>query len=283
MHTTGTDPEFWISGMLLLPPFDKRKIDSWKFRNRSFLEFSRSSARAPEIQSDEESVWMPDVAQVRNPRLVASLRTRLSVEGVEVLEGAAVVSIDHDGIRATGVVTAKGKINAGIVVLCAGAWTASIAAPFTPNVNVRPVKGQMLLFKLAPGALSTIVAQDGRCLIPRRDGHVLVGATVEEAGYDKSVSDAVRQDFTAWAHRLLPAISDETFVMQWAGLRPGSPGAVPYIGPHPEIEGLYINSGHFRYGLTMAPGSAMALADLMSGRVPAVSMKPYAVEAHRTE
>jgi glycine oxidase len=138
----------------------------------------------------------------------------------------------------------------------------------------------MLLFKLSPESLRTslptIVLQNGRYLIPRQDGHVLAGSTLEWSGFDKSTTDSARQALLAFAAGILPALNERGVAQHWSGLRPGSPENVPLIAPHPEFANLFINSGHFRYGVTMAPGSAMLLADLIEGKQTAISAAPYA-------
>jgi len=145
--------------------------------------------------------------------------------------------------------------------------------------NVRPIRGQMLLFKLEPGVLDTILFRDGLYLIPRRDGHLLVGSTLEDAGFDKSTDTATRQRLHAAAAELLPALAGLQPVQHWAGLRPGSPGNIPAIDRHPDFANAFVNTGHYRYGVTMAPASAELLIDLMEGNTPALDPAPYRWQA----
>jgi len=135
----------------------------------------------------------------------------------------------------------------------------------------------MLLLKTPPGWLSRIVLTDDCYLIPRRDGHVLVGSTMEYVGYDKSTTEEAREALSAAAFKLVPGLADFPLVKHWAGLRPGSPIGVPYIGEHPEISGLFVSAGHFRNGVVMAPASARLLADLVLGRTPVLDPEPYAL------
>ena len=123
--------------------------------------------------------------------------------------------------------------------------------------------------------LDTIVYRNGLYLIPRRDGHVLVGSTLEDVGFDKSTDDATRLRLHAEAAELLPALADVQPVQHWAGLRPGSPDNIPIIDRHPDFENVFINAGHYRYGVTLAPASAELLIDLIEGNTPALDAEPY--------
>jgi len=145
--------------------------------------------------------------------------------------------------------------------------------------NIRPIRGQMLLFKLEPGVLDTILYRSGLYLIPRRDGHVLVGSTLEDAGFDKTTDAATCQRLHDEAASLLPALAGLQPVRHWAGLRPGSPDNVPVIDRHPDFDNVFVNAGHYRYGVTMAPASAELLAALMDGETPALDPAPYRWQA----
>ena len=108
---------------------------------------------------------------------------------------------------------------------------------------------------------------------------MLVGSTVEDAGFDKSTDAATLQRLHAEAAKMLPVLSTVQPIRHWAGLRPGSPGNIPVIGPHPDFDNVFINTGHYRYGVTMAPASAALLLDLMEGNTPALDPTPYSWQA----
>ncbi|MDE2365809.1 MAG: FAD-dependent oxidoreductase, partial [Betaproteobacteria bacterium] len=143
--------------------------------------------------------------------------------------------------------------------------------------DIWPVRGQILLFKVQPGLLKTIVLHehDYFYLIPRRDGHILAGSTLEETGFDKSATAEARRMLLARAHALVPALTEETVAGHWAGLRPGSPDNIPIIDRHPSIANLYLNSGHYRYGVTMAPGSARLLSNIILDKPQPLDITPY--------
>ena len=139
----------------------------------------------------------------------------------------------------------------------------------------------MILFKARPGVISRIIVSEDRYIIPRRDGRVLVGSTVEHVGFNKETTDAALNELCAVAVALVPVLADYEVEHQWAGLRPGSARGVPFIGAHPDIDGLFVNTGHFRNGIVMAPASARLLADIMLNVPPILSPEPYAFDASR--
>jgi glycine oxidase len=134
----------------------------------------------------------------------------------------------------------------------------------------------MLLLRAVPGALRRIVLKGGRYVIPRRDGAVVAGSTLERAGFDKSTTAAARAELEGAARALVPALAGCAVEAQWAGLRPGSPEGVPLIGEHPAVQGLFVNTGQYRNGILLAPACARLLGDLVVGRAPVVPPDAYA-------
>ncbi|MCY1368913.1 Glycine oxidase [compost metagenome] len=183
--------------------------------------------------------------------------------------------VREDG-RVVGVSTAEGEVRADRVVLAAGAWSGELLGLLGMSLPVEPVKGQMILFKCAADFLPAMVLAKGRYAIPRRDGHILVGSTLEHAGFDKTPTTDALESLKASAFELLPQLADAELVGHWAGLRPGSPEGIPFIGPVPGADGLWLNCGHYRNGLVLAPASCRLLADLMLGRAPIIDPAPYA-------
>lgn len=182
--------------------------------------------------------------------------------------------------RVTGVRLGSGEeLVAERVVIAGGAWTAPLLQKLGVRIDIRPVKGEMLLYQVAPGMIHAVVQDHGRYAVPRRDGHLLFGSTLVEAGYDDATTEEARVELMAAAAALVPALATAPLVTHWAGLRPGSPDGIPSIGEIPGISGLYVNAGHYRNGVLMAAASARLLADLMLGREPIVSPEPYRVSA----
>ncbi len=273
---TGIDPEWTGSGLLVLEPDEPERAARWAERFGYVLEpVALATACEPAIAGAHAGLWMPDVAQVRNPRLVRALRRSLDLNGVQVEERRAVQGLRLRGGVVRGVETANGPVESKTVIVAAGAWSAGLLGEAAALLPVEPVRGQMLLFKAAPGVLSRIVLHGDRYVIPRRDGRILIGSTLERVGFDKATTASAAAELRERACALVPALTDYPVEHHWAGLRPGSPTGVPFIGEHPHIGGLFLNTGHFRNGVVLGPASARLAADLLLGRTPVVEPEPY--------
>jgi glycine oxidase len=264
---SGCRAEYWRCGMEVLEAGSADAARAW------------CSAHGLRVHASKHGLWLPDIAQVRNPRLVAALRAAvLDLGGAIHTHCAAEKAVARSG-KLQAVSTARGTFAADRFVIATGAWS-GLALPGMEGVpNVRPIRGQMLLFKLEPGVLERILYRKGLYLIPRRDGHLLVGSTLEDAGFDKSTDTATHQRLQAEAAELLPVLAEVQPIRHWAGLRPGSPGNIPIIGRHPDYDNVFVNAGHYRYGVTLAPASAELLIDLMEGGMPALDPAPYGWQA----
>lgn len=204
-----------------------------------------------------DGVWHPGIAQVRNPRLLKALRQALRFRGAVIHETAGDL---------------KGQ---GVAVIAAGAWSAQLL----PVLPVRPVKGEMLLYRAPPGLLSHIVLDGDFYLVPRRDGRILAGSTVEDSGFDAVPTASARAALHRKACALLPVLATMSIENHWVGLRPGSPEGLPFIGSVPGHKDVFCNTGHFRLGITLAPASARLLADRLLQRTPVLDPAPFVCES----
>jgi glycine oxidase len=278
---TGIDPEVHVTGLYWLDLDDEADALTWAQRLQrplSAVNINSVYQKVPVLGAGYgRAVYMADVANVRNPRLVKSLKAALrALPNVEIREHCAVSGFIRDGERIVGVHTEQGDLRADQVVLTAGAWSGDLLRTLGIDLPVEPVKGQMILFKCADDFLPSMVLAKGRYAIPRRDGHILVGSTLEHEGFDKTPTASALESLKASAIELLPALVDAEVVGHWAGLRPGSPDGVPFIGPVAGQDGLWLNCGHYRNGLVLAPASCRLFADLLLGREPIIDPAPYA-------
>lgn len=273
-QATGIDPEYERSGMLVLPPCDVQRARQWCAGHGVPLQLL--AAADCEVPSPADALLLPEVAQVRNPRLLRALRARVEMLGGRIVENCEVKELMVDGGKVGRLRTSCGEFAADGYIVTAGAWSAQLLGPHALRLEIKPVRGQMLLFKFDAPPLQRIVLQRDLYLIPRRDGHLLVGSTLEDAGFDKSVTATAREDLQRRAAALLPQLLEMPVLRQWSGLRPGSPHNIPTIGRHPQLENLYLNGGHFRYGVTMAPASAEILLNLLTGTAQPFDVAPYA-------
>ncbi|BAN56490.1 MULTISPECIES: glycine oxidase ThiO [Pseudomonas] len=279
--STGVDPEVHTTGLYWLDLDDEAEALAWAEREQrplSAVDISAAYDAVPVLGPGfKRAIYMAGVANVRNPRLVKSLKAALlALPNVTLRENCQITGFVQQGGRVTGVQTAEGVLAADEVVLSAGAWSGDLLRTLGLELPVEPVKGQMILFKCAEDFLPSMVLAKGRYAIPRRDGHILVGSTLEHAGYDKTPTEDALESLKASAAELLPGLEGATVVGHWAGLRPGSPEGIPYIGPVPGYEGLWLNCGHYRNGLVLAPASCQLFTDLLTGAKPIIDPAPYA-------
>jgi glycine oxidase len=227
------------------------------------------------------AVFSPQDTQVDNRKLAAALRIAAETAGASINEHRGVSAISSHVGRVDGVVLADGtKIAADVVVLAAGAWSRDIAG-VAPELRppVRPIKGQMLALRMDPSAplLSHVVWAPGAYLVPRRDGRLLVGATVEEKGYDTSLTAGGILTLLEAAWRAVPAVEELPIEEMWVGHRPGSRDDAPILGAGP-IEGLIYATGHHRNGILLAPITAEAIARLVLDGAADPAIRPFGIE-----
>jgi glycine oxidase len=197
-----------------------------------------------------------------DPRGVAAAALQAAKRrGVDLSSGNEVAAIDVSDNRVSGVITNKTSFHASKVINCAGAWSGQIAPHAFPT---RPVKGQMLcLASPSRNLLKHVIRSPEIYLIPRSDGRILVGTTVEEAGFDKRTDVATIQRFHRSAMAMVPELRNARILGDWAGLRPGTPDALPILGAT-ATPGYYVATGHFRDGILLAPVTAKVMADVIT-------------------
>jgi glycine oxidase len=281
LEATGIDPEWSPCGMLICKNPDLDDAIAW-CQERGIPYQEPPTERLAGLHTElEQALWLPEIAHIRNPRLLKSLKAYLRQLGVGFIENAEIGNIEVQNQRILRVDTSLQSFSPDQLVICTGAWTSGFLREKLPeaalSLPIQPVKGQMLLFDAQPDTLPHMVLDGDEYLIPRRDGKILAGSTVEPVGFDKTPTAEAREKLYAFATGLLPGLKQYTVSEHWAGLRPGTPDGIPFIGRHPIIENLGINAGHFRNGLVMGPASARLLADLILERPTAIDPAPYAL------
>src|SRR5579871_3310621 len=249
----------------------------------------------PGIARRGPAYFLPECS-VDPRKLGSAMEKAARTLGADLVTGAGVKEIAVLAGRATGVRTAKSFYPAAAVVNCAGAWAAQLQ-PFGPPT--RPVKGQMVcVVPKNPGKGSSerdVSSQKGGApasgtshgpllrhvvrtpevyIIPRSDGRMLLGATLEEAGFDKRVDPATVQRFVQAASAIVPEIAHLRIHDAWAGLRPGSPDGLPILGAT-SLKGYYVATGHYRDGILLAPITAQLMAQVLTGRQPELDITPF--------
>ncbi|PKM34126.1 MAG: FAD-dependent oxidoreductase [Gammaproteobacteria bacterium HGW-Gammaproteobacteria-10] len=281
-ESTGIDPEWSPCGLFISRNPDIEQAVDWCDRY-SINYRTEQTPSLDNLNCDTlNSLWLPDIAHARNPRLLKSARRDAENRNVELIEHCDVQNVTVKNGRIVSLTTDRGERPVGHLTICAGAWTKTLFERFFSEFaapEIQPIKGQMLLYDAPPDLLPGMILENDHYLIPRLDGKILVGSSVEHCGFDKSTSEATYRRLKSFAEHLCPALKTMPIITHWAGLRPGTDHGVPYIFRHPDLDNLCVNAGHFRNGLVMAPASARLMADLILGKTPLIEPEPYSLFA----
>jgi len=283
LAASGVDPEYRVTGLLLLVTDDAgeeaaRELELWKRERRQPVErLTREQALGIEPKLTptlRRALRLPDVAQIRNNRMAVALAEGAKRKGAEIRPNTPVTGFLRVPGRVTGVKTPRGDVYAGATILAAGAWSAELLKPLGLDLKVKPIKGQIVLAGGPPDFCRHMILDGESYLIPRADGRILVGSTLEDVGFDKSVILETLGDLAMRAARLMPELGKLPMVTSWAGLRPATPDRLPYLGNGP-MDGLIVATGHYRNGILLAPITAEIVADLLAGQAPAVDLAAF--------
>ena len=275
---TGSDCELINSGLFTVTDKDKAIIN-WAEKWSVDARFINDTEIIHKIESSvgeavDKGIWMPDILQIRNPEFVKALKASFDYLSVPYQEQIAVEEIMLENNIVSGVRTKQKTFFANKVIIASGAWSAQFSVTQS-SVDVLPVKGQMIMYQGEPNLVKRIILSQGHYIIPRRDGRILAGSTLEKIGFDKSISSSALDELHQAAVELVPLLDKLTVERQWAGLRPGTEQGIPYICQHDDIDGLYIHAGHFRNGIVLGAASAELMADIILGRQPWCDTAPY--------
>jgi len=284
---SGRDIDFREGGTLVVA-LGRDEVERLRFRHDLHKRCGLSTRwlSGPEVRAMEPGLrpsvaaglYCADDHQV-DPRLVmTALRAAYVAAGGLLFEHCAVTGVDLEGGRVAGLATGKGSCRAPTVVLTAGAWTGDLLPP-NLTVPVRPLKGQALAVRTTPdtGTLAHIVWTEQIHLAPKSDGRLIVGATVEERGFDEAITAGGLFALLEGARRAFPAIEEMALEAVWTGFRPSSIDDAPILGAT-SIPGLALATGHHRNGYLLAPATAFAMEALIAdGALPAVA-QPFGLD-----
>lgn len=280
---TGIDVGWKQSGLLILQIEDRDEALTWSAVNQievnllNQTQCSDLQPGLPMLQGD--ALWYPQLAQVSMPALLQALRKSLSTkENVYFLDqGVQQLAWSEGSVQ--GVIAQQQAFRAPCVVIAAGAWAQDLLSPLGIELGIKPVRGQMLLLNAEDVNLQCIVLSQGKYILPYSQGRILVGSTVEQVGFDGGTTEEARTALIEAAAHMLPKLAKVNIEKQWAGLRPGCARGLPYIGAVPGVDGLYLNTGHFRNGVVLAPASCQLLTDLIVGHTPCLDPAPYQISS----
>ena len=269
--STGVNPEFNPCGMLMLDMQERKAALAWAQESKQDLKILNGSelynAQAGLHEKFEQALWMPYVGNVRNPRLLQALRVFLRQQShFTFLPQHCVkkIHIKNNKFSHLEVTSGESKTLTRFafdkIVVTAGAWSQALLQQCSVDIAVKPMKGQMLcLQKKTAGhsPLKSIVLWQGKYIIPRLDGRIIAGSTLEDKGFDKQTDSQAQAEIVESIKEISPLLGEYVIEKQWAGLRPASADGVPVIGELPNAKNVHVNTGHFRNGLVLAPASAL--------------------------
>jgi glycine oxidase len=249
LEDTGLDPQYLQSGLLMMDEYDSDVASTWL--ERYGLTY----------QIYEKGALFTNIAQVRNPRLIKALKADILSKGVKIVENTQVESLllSHD--KVIGVNANQQKYLADHVVVCSGAWSSQWLAL---TEEIFPMKGQMIVLKSKPEVVEHIVLDQGRYIIPRKDGRILVGSTMQDVGFNRTTDLQTQQLLHTFAMQRFPDLEYADIEHHWSGFRPASKSGKVMLGRHAEFDNVYLNTGHFRNGLNMAPESAKRIEKMIN-------------------
>jgi glycine oxidase len=288
----GVDPEYDRAGILYVALGADERVQlerraKWQRSVGAPLEeLSGAEARRIEPMLSPEAIYaihMPTNRRTDNRKLTQAYAAAARRAGAEFVEGARVEALAIRGerapgvaMRADGVVMDDGSIReADVVVNAAGSWAGEIRGLEADRVRLHPVRGQMVCFETAPGTLGPALFSLRGYVVPRRDGRLLAGSTMEEAGYNKAVTLAGLDKIARGAAAIVPALGAAAFREAWAGLRPATRDLLPVLGFSPSVSNVLWAAGHFRSGILLSAITGEIIADLVKGRRPAVELAAF--------
>jgi glycine oxidase len=281
---TTIDPEYDEPGILYLAldNTERTELESrarWQLAAGGIVEeLSAAAARRLEPAISPDIVYalhMPHDRRVDNRKLTQAYATAASAKGARFIEGVEVAEAVVNNAHVTGVRTHDGHLfEADCVVNAAGAWSGDLRG-VDDKVHTHPVRGQIVCFENPLGTIRASVFSARGYLVPRRDGRILAGSTMEEAGFDKSVTLAGMAKITRAAAEMVPGLGDLRFREAWTGLRPATRDFMPVLGPSPSISNFYYATGHFRSGILLSAITGEIIAKLINGRTPSVDLTPF--------
>lgn len=228
-----------------------------------------------QLPMDALVMRVPGESQIRNPDHLRALKLTCEQQGVEFLENVNDLQVDAVKELSVRLRIAGDSLEFDRCVFCAGAWSQQLLAEIDVHLPLIPVRGQMLMFKLERHSFGEIINEGSRYIVPREDGHVLVGSTTEEVGFDESTTAEKLAELMEFANGLVPMLNKDCLVDSWAGLRPAAHDGFPFIGRVARWNHVFVATGHFKAGLQMSPSTATMVCDLIEGKESAMSAAPF--------
>ena len=263
---TGIDNGYRVCGGIeFLDENDRETVPAWKTERIEFEPLAQSA------------YLLPGMAQVRNPWHLRALIDACKKQGVRLSPGMPIATFERRDSTISGIRLSNGeRRSANQYLLAAGAWCENLLEPFGLSTGIHPVRGQIVLLKTERPQFHRIMLAGKNYLVPREDGHVLIGATEEpEACFEKENTPDAIAALIAFGNSLVPELARAEMVKCWAGLRPGSRDGLPSIGRVGNFDNFFLASGHFRAGIQLSPGTGLVVSDLLMSRTSKIPLDDF--------
>ena len=277
---TGIDVEYVTRGTIypMSATQTRRDAEAWAV-NKEFgvevLEGSDVHALEPALSPKiRHAIFVRGDHWLNNQRLVLAYAQAAVAAGVELATGCNVSRLVIERGRVRAVVTEGERVEGDAVLLAAGAWSSELMAPLGAPLRIEPRRGQMIALAHVPSVLTYCVHGEAY-MAPRPSGELVVGATVERAGFQRAVTAEGIAGLLRAAIELVPSLRELPIARTWCGFRPWAPDSLPVLGPWPGVEGLFVATGHFRNGILLAPITARIMTEWITGGQPSVAVKDF--------
>ncbi|MBY0523771.1 MAG: glycine oxidase ThiO [Gemmataceae bacterium] len=279
---TGLDNGFVrCGGLEFLGEDEAAAAEEWRGEGIAFevLDTKALHRLEPAVSKELTTAYhLPEMAQVRNPRHLHALLAGCRALGVQLTPGCPVHGFERQEDRVVGLRTSTGPRSARRFLLATGAWSDPLLEAVGWQPGIHPVRGQIALLNTGAALFRRVLCLGKRYLVPRPDGRVLIGSTEETSGFDKRTTSEAIAGLLNLAKSLVPALGQAPLERCWAGLRPGSPDGLPFLGAVPGCENLFVAAGHFRSGIQLSPATALVMKQLLTGQRPAISLDAFRLD-----
>jgi glycine oxidase len=279
---TKIDNGYMVSGGLEVVASDKQPVaDEWRRPDSKVEELTdpQLHLRFPELAPGfSHAFFIPDMAQVRNPRHLQALIAACELREVKCTRNCKVERLVCEGARVVAVETGQGRFVAEKFLIAGGAWSRSLLDQLGWRPEIRPIRGQIALLHPDRSPIRSLILSGKRYMVPRLDGRILVGSTEEDVGFDTRTTATAIADLVEFSETMIPALASAPLERCWAGLRPGSGDGMPYLGNVPGYDNCFIAAGHFRHGIQTAPPTGLLMAELLTGESKAQVLDAFRLD-----
>ena len=260
---TGIDAELIKSGLIITNKEHSKETITWAFAKGIEI-IDKIDKKYPNTNIPDYSILLPDIFQVRPPLLLNALHKSLQNLSVDLFDNSKIshIEINKNKFEYLKLDNNK-KLFAHNLIITVGAWSRLLLNSINSEVDIKPIRGQIICMHSKKILIDKIILDGSYYLIPRLDGNMLIGSTMEDVGFVNETTAAAKERLIKWGCSVIPELSDSKFIGHWSGLRPAISDGKPMIGVVSDFKNVYINAGHFRKGILQAPSSAKLLADYL--------------------